>query len=158
MSGNRPVWWLMISCIWYLRHCLYTPAKGLNFKHEMFLLSFMGQQEKEQFKRHEDVFFKTEIIDKMPSSTSWQLLNLLSVFSSEYSTSVCSLSYPCERPDSVWKGRGLASWSWWSYPLKELFRVPFDSHKLKGQHKCWWCLGGSRPARHKQEMGLAMKL
>lgn len=101
----------LISRIWDLRHCLYTPAKWLNFKHEMFLLSFMGQQEKEQFKRHEDVFFKTEIIDKMPSSTSWQLLNLLSVFSGEYSTSVCRLSYPCERPESVRKRRSLASWS-----------------------------------------------
>lgn len=65
----------------------------------------MGQQEKEPFRRHEDVFFKTEMIDKMPSSASWQLFNLLSVCSGEHSTSGCSLSYPCERPDSARKGR-----------------------------------------------------
>jgi len=92
------------------------------------------------------VFFKTEIIDKMPSSASWQLLNLLSVFSGEYLTSV----YPCQRPDCE-ERKGSCLLISGIFPVKELCRVLFDSHKLEGQHKCW-CLAGSST-----EMELAVK-
>lgn len=50
---------------------------------------FHGPSGKRAIQRHEDVGFKTEIIDKMPSIALWQLLSQLGVSNGEYSASPC---------------------------------------------------------------------
>lgn len=52
---------------------------------------FHGPSGKRAIQRHEDVGFKTEIIDKMPSIALWQLLSQLGVSNGEYSASPCMI-------------------------------------------------------------------